>query len=543
MDKRLTPALFPVLFAAFLSALIPWILGCGTPGSPTPPNESTALPDLRLMVPEGWDGPIFLDGEGLEVSVAWANRGTAMAEDYSIVLEADGDILYRWRKPLLAPGSERVETVGLHELPDPYSLVEGEHRFELVVDPDGTVAEQDETNNSFSTIRRFIASLPDLAPATPLGPAWAAPVTFGGADVVFGRQTGISDRGFFLAHAFSTGGAAPNKLLDQVNEVTVNGALLRDGDFVGAGPGQDGSRSAGPRSAEPRSAEPLEVRAIPMWKVSLLGSPVLVGSNHVTVELDVTNYVVESDEKNNGSASLVNTIASRERTGQDQPDGPTAVVHPVYAVPAGAPDEQWDVNGTIESIVADMQEWLGARSGGWGIRFDEHGGSLDITFIALESDGKALSEAEHPWRPVTRELYDRGMNDPNKIYAVWTTFVPQTAGPLTCGVQTDYQGVKFAYAFFQRVTPGHHRCVNQPTTMVHELFHGFGAVASCAPHYLGQSSEGGRGHVDDEPNDLLYSGDRVGIPLELDKGNDDYFMHHNPGCLDTADSPYLEPVD
>jgi hypothetical protein len=27
----------------------------------------------------------------------------------------------------------------------------------------------------------------------------------------------------------------------------------------------------------------------------------------------------------------------------------------------------------------------------------------------------------------------------------------------------------------------------------------------------------------------------------LDEGHDDYFDHDIPGCVDTADSPYLEP--
>ena len=59
-------------------------------------------------------------------------------------------------------------------------------------------------------------------------------------------------------------------------------------------------------------------------------------------------------------------------------------VHPVYAVPAGAFDEQWDINGTIESIVADLQTWLRERTDGRGIVWDEADGSLDITFIRLE---------------------------------------------------------------------------------------------------------------------------------------------------------------
>ncbi len=114
---------------------------------------------------------------------------------------------------------------------------------------------------------------------------------------------------------------------------------------------------------------------------------------------------------------------------------------------------------------------------------------------------------------------------------------------MICGVQTDHRSVSFAFSFFQRIADGRNLCINQPVTMVHELFHAFGAVAPCATNYFSGPGLLKTRHVDDDPTDLMYAGDRIGIPTALDKGHDDYFGHDIPGCPDIADSPYLEPVD
>ena len=83
--------------------------------------------------------------------------------------------------------------------------------------------------------------------------------------------------------------------------------------------------------------------------------------------------------------------------------------------------------------------------------------------------------------------------------------------------------------------------MNQHSIMLHEIFHALGAVPSCAPNYSNKSSGLNTGHVGDDPNDLMYSGDHVGIAVELDKDHQDYFGHAVAGCPDTADSPYLTP--
>ena len=120
------------LFAVLAATACLTVFGVACNGQPTepafptpdshalipPPGPSTGAPDLSVWIPDGWRAPINFDEDSLEVMVAWANRGSAMAEDYSIILTSDGQLVHRWDKPLLAPGSERVEVLSLNDLPD-----------------------------------------------------------------------------------------------------------------------------------------------------------------------------------------------------------------------------------------------------------------------------------------------------------------------------------------------------------------------------------------------------------------------------------------
>jgi hypothetical protein len=72
--------------------------------------------------------------------------------------------------------------------------------------------------------------------------------------------------------------------------------------------------------------------------------------------------------------------------------------------------------------------------------------------------------------------------------------------------------------------------------MLHELLHGLGIVATCAPHHTRA------GHVSDDPRDLMYAGDQPWQPAILDRGHDDYFAHPQNGCPDLKDSSYLIPA-
>mgnify|MGYP004121484423 CR=1 FL=1 len=138
------------------------------------------------------------------------------------------------------------------------------------------------------------------------------------------------------------------------------------------------------------------------------------------MNIDVSNVVVKADEGNNILTGVVRLEPSRARSTGDAPDSNRPMVHPVYAVPAEANDEQWDINGAIESIVADLQSWLRERTGGRNVIWDEADGSLDITFIRLKNSEAGLAGFPNVWEPLAEELYRLGLNDPNKIYASGT---------------------------------------------------------------------------------------------------------------------------
>ena len=424
----------------------------------------------------------------------------------------------------LGPGSESIEVLSLNDVPGLYLLLQGQHNLELVLDPDGSVPEVDRGNNSFALERDFNFQLPDLRPGAPADSNWPGPVVIGGSNMVYGREDDAAERGYYLAYGVTYHGDERAQAWPQQHSIEMNEYQINQWEFY-----YDLDPLSGP--------DDVQVHALPIWKVAVGGNPVLLGNQSFTINIDESNAVVESDEENNTLTGVVRLAPSQARTIVDTPDSERATVYPVYAVPAGALDEQWDINGAIESIVADLQAWLRLRTHGRGIIWDEADGSLDITFIRLERSASELAGFSKPWKPVIEELHRNGLNGPNKIYAVRHPSVSRVSETVLCGVPTEHESVSYAFSFFERVAGGKNVCVNQPVTMAHELFHAFGAVAPCATNYASDHAAG----VEDDPNDLMYSGDRFGIPIELDERRDDYFDHKIPGCVDTADSLYLEP--
>lgn len=512
------------------------LLGFGAACQVSPdikPESTTAAADLSVWVPEGWSVPIKFDEDSLTFSVAWSNLGSAMAEDYSLVLMVDGDVVYQWDKPLLAPGSERIESVRLIDLSEPFRLVQGVHKLELLLDPDGAVPERNRDNNSFSLVKEFQLKLqlPDLRLGIPIDAGWDGPVVIGGSDLIYGRVDSSSERGYFLAFGVATHGAKRDQSSPQRYSFELNDYPINRRDFLGE------------IDSVPTSGV-VQIHAVPLWKIMVGGPPLILGDQRFLITINETNSFIEADGQNNFLTGQVSLLPSRIRVFQEQTDNRAVNVHAVYAILDDSADEQWDINGTIESIVADIQTWLKERTNGRGIIWDQASGNLDITFIKLAETETDLAVLPNRWGLIAEELYRRGHNDPNKIYAVWLPHIGQDdPGTLICGVQTKYRSVVFAFSFFLRIPNGRNLCINQPVTMVHELFHAFGAVAPCATNYLSGPGLLGKGHVDDDPNDIFYVGDRFGIPLELDQGHDDYFGHDIPGCPDTEDSPYLQAVD
>ena len=300
-----------------------------------------------------------------------------------------------------------------------------------------------------------------IAGRTELGP-----VAIGGSNVVYGRENDAAERGYYLAYGVTYHGDERAQAWPQQHSIEMNEYQINQWVFY-----YDLDPLSGP--------DDVQVHALPIWKVAVGGNPVLLGNQSFTINIDQSNAVVESDEENNTLTGVVRLAPSQARTIVDTPDSERATVYPVYAVPAGALDEQWDINGAIESIVADLQAWLRLRTDGRGIIWDEADGSLDITFIRLERSASELAGFSKPWKPVIEELHRNGLNGPNKIYAVWHPSVSRVSETVLCGVQTEHESVSYAFSFFERVAGGKNVCVNQPVTMAHELFH----AAPCATNY------------------------------------------------------------
>ena len=225
------------------------------------------------------------------------------------------------------------------------------------------------------------------------------------------------------------------------------------------------------------------------------------------------------------------------RSTRDRPDdisGPQ--VHFVYAVPSDREDLNRDRFGEIERSVLGIQNWL-AEEIGQTLRLDTYQGRPDVSFLRLpfthqEGSGTAGSTVNDVLN-AARSLGITG----DKILAIYyegsVTGVCGSA-PLFGRGGAVYLGCSGAELGIDEETVSTFEVV-----MVHEFFHVFGAVASCAPNYVEGS------HVDDMENDLMFAGvDRSprGGETFVDVGRDDYYGHGRPDCVDVSRSRFLEPA-
>jgi hypothetical protein len=237
-----------------------------------------------------------------------------------------------------------------------------------------------------------------------------------------------------------------------------------------------------------------------------------------TVELD---YVVEDP----------NPRSTRDRP--DDISGPQ--IHFIYAVPSDWEDRNRDRFGEVERSAGAIQNWLQEQTG-QRLRVDTYEGRVDVSFLRVsfthqDGDGFGANLVTH----LRRGLAPLGLRG-DKL----PVFYYEGSSIGVCG-SASYEGGGAVY-----VGPGcsdaelgidEETASTYEVVMVHELFHMFGAVASCAPNYI----EGA--HVDDVENDLMFAGvDRQprGGETLVDVGRDDYYGHGRPDCIDVARSRFLE---
>lgn len=231
-----------------------------------------------------------------------------------------------------------------------------------------------------------------------------------------------------------------------------------------------------------------------------------------------------------------------ERTEADRPDDATGyMVRAFYVLPSDGKDERHDVEGRIAKSIEIWNDWLAGQTGGKRLRLDTCDGKLDIGFKRLsKTDAQIKASGPYVREAIEKELAPRGKKIVAAYYGGGSTYScgggawpPELVGhvgalylhgtpegPYPCDVHT-----------LARVDDGYFEFA-----MLHEIFHTLGAAATCAPHQLE------RGHVSEDPRDLMYRGPEFWKPSILDLNRDDYYGHSNAGCLDVAKSVFFDPL-
>jgi len=233
------------------------------------------------------------------------------------------------------------------------------------------------------------------------------------------------------------------------------------------------------------------------------------------------------------------------RSTVDRPDDFGGLqVHVIYAVPSDGADRAFDTSGGIESSTASYQARLSGQTGGRVLRFDTYQGSLDITFQRMpRPDAEYAAQGRGARDLIEQDLRAAGLVTWRKIYPVyydgtngvvcggsaWPPALPGTVSAFY--LRSEIPGLVpcFASGFAGTGEPPAYT----EFAVLHDFVHDVGIVGPCAPHYWDS------GHVNDDPNDLMWSGTGSWTPSVLDVGRDDYFQAHIPGCPDLDTSGFL----
>jgi hypothetical protein len=246
-----------------------------------------------------------------------------------------------------------------------------------------------------------------------------------------------------------------------------------------------------------------------------------------------------------GNTTFDLTIAVvTERSTTDRTDEATGrQVHVLYVIPSDGVDEQLDQTATLDQSLKIANEWFKTQTGGKGIRFDTYdGGKLDATFMKLTKTDAEMNVAGGNVRSkLEYQLFANGFDSPDKVYLVyyagdgdgcgrgaWPPTLHGNVAALYVGAAAGCVTEPFAVA---TQPPGFLEFLG-----LHEILHVLGFAAPCAPHQTES------GHVGDSVNDLMFSGPQAWEPSMVDVNHDDYFGPLGNGCLDLANSAFLDPL-
>jgi hypothetical protein len=209
-----------------------------------------------------------------------------------------------------------------------------------------------------------------------------------------------------------------------------------------------------------------------------------------------------------------------------------------------------DSDGTLEAAILLAQNWFVAQTNGRRLRLDTFQAGPDITFVRLpRSDAEYVSFGVRIREPIEADLAAMGFGNSAKISAVYYGGGgPSSGGQIPCGqaprpgrFAAVYVGCILERPDVQPLIAVHGVRKILAMTMVHEILHNLGAVPDCARHQIAA-------HASDDPRDVMVasgSGQLASYPEPeflpiLDAGRDDYYAHTNAGCVDVANSEFLD---
>lgn len=254
-----------------------------------------------------------------------------------------------------------------------------------------------------------------------------------------------------------------------------------------------------------------------------------------------------------GSPSSPTPPPGQRRSTVDRPDDVLGdQVHVMYVLPSDGVDQRLDSDGTVDAAIQLARDWVVAQTNNSRrVRFDTYQGALDITFFQSgRSDTEYVSLGVRIREALAADLAAAGFSHPRKIYALFYGGGSSSSGAQIACAQSGrpgslsavYVGCLLERSDIQALIAVHGLPKILGIGMIHEVFHALGAVPDCAPHQIAA------GHASDDPRDIMVTSlsaqlasfrDPGFLPL-LDAGRDDYYAHTNRGCLDLADSTFLE---
>ena len=259
---------------------------------------------------------------------------------------------------------------------------------------------------------------------------------------------------------------------------------------------------------------------IPLFILVILGTSGLVGCSS-SMDGIGSNSTFNGDK--NDSAS-----DSDEKPGRffkDQPDvNDDYQIHFNYLLAKDSEDREWDINGEMEEILHELNSAMALatskhKSGDRTekkYKFDfRKNGELDITFVRLNKKHKELQESAN--NDIAPFLFNKGMNNPKKVYYNFADFSNNEGGQAGVGLGTTYLKSKRNWSKKRIIL-----------NVLHELHHTQGGGYSCVP-----GMNIGKGHYKNQGRRFqLTAGRKLGTT----------YAHKVEGCPQLMDSVYLIPT-